>query len=75
MIGEKFKFYFRFFFVDWGFKFPVRCAFRRTEIDEVPDFENFTIAEKRDVMSFGLRFSDQNIARVVARLDDPDRLT
>ena len=51
MIGEKLKFHFRFFFVDWGFKFPVRCAFRRTEIDEVPDFENFTMAEKRDVMS------------------------
>ena len=41
----------------------------------VPDFENFTIAEKRDLMSFGLRFTDQNKARVVARLDDPDRLT
>ena len=48
---RKSKILFRYFFVDWGFKFPVRCAFRRAEIDEVPDFENFTMAEKRDVMS------------------------
>jgi len=40
-----------FFFVDWGFKFPVRCSYRRPEIDEVPDFENFTMAEKKNVLS------------------------
>ena len=46
MINEN-KFLVRFYFVDWGFKFPVRCAYRKPEIDEIPNYENLPFAEKK----------------------------
>ena len=39
----------RFYFVDWGFKFPARCEYRRKEVDEIPDFENFPPSEQKRI--------------------------